>query len=129
MIIKINFSSETTIYTQLKNQIIEGIATGKLRREESLPSIRQLAGDIGVNMHTVNKAYSQLKAEGYILIHKRKGVIVNADQIRKNEKYKALLEEKIRPIISESVCHGLNKEDFLKQCSLIFENIIPESKI
>lgn len=129
MIIKINFSSETTIYKQLKNQIIEGIAIGKLRRDESLPSIRQLAGDIGVNMHTVNKAYSQLRADGYILIHKRKGVIVNADQIRKNEKYKKTLEEKIRPIISESVCHGLNKEDFLKQCSLIFEDLIPESKL
>lgn len=129
MIIKINFSTETTIYKQLKNQIIEGIATGKLRRGESLPSIRQLASDIGVNMHTVNKAYSQLKVDGYILIHKRKGVIVNPGPIRKNEKYKKTLNEKIRPIIAESVCHGLNEEDFLKQCSLIFENIIPESKI
>ncbi len=129
MIIKINFSSETTINKQIKNQIIEGIATGKLRRGESLPSIRRLACDIGVNMHTVNKAYSQLRADGYILIHKQKGVIVNADQIRKNKKYKNILEEKISPIIAESICHGLNKDDFIKQCSLIFENLIPESKI
>ncbi len=129
MIIKINFSSETTIYNQIKDQIIEGSATDKLRKGEPLPSIRQLASDIGVNMHTVNKAYSQLRTDGYISIHKRKGVIVNPVPIRKNEKYKKTLNEKIRPIIAESVCHGLNEEDFLKQCSLIFENIIPESKI
>ncbi len=129
MILKINFSSETSIYKQIKNQIIEGIATKKLRRGESLPSIRQLASDIGVNMHTVNKAYSQLKADGYILIHKREGVIVNTNPIIKNEMYKNTLEEKMRPLIAESVCHGLKEEDFLKQCSHIFKNLIPESKI
>ena len=129
MIIKINFSSETPIYIQLKNQIIEGIATDRLKKGESLPSIRQLASDIGVNMHTVNKVYSQLKQDGYILIHRRKGVIVNLDQIRQNIKYKKALEEKIRPIIAESICHGLKQKEFLKQCLLIFNNLSPEGKI
>ena len=57
----IDFNSEEALYIQLCNQIIMGIATSKLREGESLPSVRQMADDIGINMHTVNKAYSILK--------------------------------------------------------------------
>lgn len=123
MIIKINFSAETPIYMQLKNQIIEGIAKGELKQGESLPSIRQLAVDIGVNMHTVNKSYKQLKTDGYIVIHKRKGVLINPSPIRRNGKYVEKLDEKIRPIIAESICHGLKEQDFIKYCLNIYRNI------
>ncbi len=57
MFIKIDFESEIPIYIQIKDQIIEGIASGYLDEGESLPSVRQFAKDIGVNMHTVKKAY------------------------------------------------------------------------
>lgn len=56
MVIEIDFNSEEALYLQLRNQIILGIATSRLREGEALPSIRQLADDIGINMHTVNKA-------------------------------------------------------------------------
>lgn len=126
MIININFSSETPIYVQLKNQIIEGIAKGELKQGESLPSIRQLAVDIGVNMHTVNKTYKQLKTDGYIVIHKRKGVLINPNQIKRNGKYVEKLEENIRPIIAESICHGLKEQDFIKHCLNIYKSVKPE---
>lgn len=58
MIVEIDFNSDEAIYIQLRNQIIIGIATERLREGETLPSVRQLADDIGINMHTVNKAYS-----------------------------------------------------------------------
>lgn len=58
MVIKIDFQSEEALYMQLRNQIILGIATSVIQEGDSLPSVRQLAGDIGINMHTVNKAYS-----------------------------------------------------------------------
>ena len=74
MLIKItNFRSEIPIYAQIKNQIVEGIASGILPEGESLPSVRQFAVDMGINMHTVNKAYSILKRDGFVIIHKRKG--------------------------------------------------------
>ena len=56
MILKIDFNSEEALYIQLCNQIIVGIATESLREGDSLPSVRQLADEIGINMHTVNKA-------------------------------------------------------------------------
>ena len=73
MVIKIDFESEEAIYVQLKNQIILGIATDRIREGDSLPSVRQLADNIGINMHTVNKAYSVLRQEGFIKLDRRKG--------------------------------------------------------
>ena len=57
MLIEIDFNSEEAIYIQLRNQIILGIATSIFQEGDSLPSVRQLADTIGVNMHTVNKAW------------------------------------------------------------------------
>ena len=79
MLIEIDFNSSEAIYIQLCNQIIMGIATSRLREGESLPSVRQLSGTIGVNMHTVNKAYAVLRQEGFITLDKRRGAVVSMD--------------------------------------------------
>lgn len=79
MIIQLDMQSELPIYSQLVYQIIEGIASGELQLGEALPSVRNLAADIGVNLHTVNKAYTLLKQDGYIQVHRQKGVVVNPD--------------------------------------------------
>ena len=73
MIINVDFNSEEAIYIQLRNQIIIGIATSQLEDGDALPSVRQLADHIGINMHTVNKAYSVLKQEGFVKLDRRKG--------------------------------------------------------
>ena len=73
MLIEVDFDSDEAIYVQLCNQIILGIATSVIHEGDSLPSVRQLANTIGVNMHTVNKAYSVLKQEGYISLDKKAG--------------------------------------------------------
>ena len=79
MVIKIDFQSDEALYIQLRNQIILGIATSTLREGDVLPSVRQLAEDIGINMHTVNKAYSVLRQEGFVTIDRRRGAIVSLD--------------------------------------------------
>ena len=61
MIIEIDFNSDEALYMQLRNQIIMGIATSQFHEGDSLPSVRQLADTIGINMHTVNKAYTVLR--------------------------------------------------------------------
>ena len=74
MVIEIDFSSDEAIYIQLTNQIIMGIATARLQEGDTLPSVRQLADTVGINMHTVNKAYSLLRQEGFVTIDRRKNV-------------------------------------------------------
>ena len=70
--IQIDFNSDEAIYIQLRNQIILGIATSRIQEGDTLPSVRQLADNIGINMHTVNKAYSVLRQEGLLSIDRRK---------------------------------------------------------
>ena len=90
MYIEIDFNSDVAIYMQLRNQIILGIATSDIREGDVLPSVRQLADDIGVNMHTGNKAYSVLKQDGFVSINRRKGavIVINDDRIRALEELK-----------------------------------------
>ena len=64
MLIEIDFNSEEALYVQLQNQIIMGIAMDLIKEGDALPSVRQLADTVGINMHTVNKAYTVLKQEG-----------------------------------------------------------------
>ena len=79
MILNIDFNSEEAIYIQLRNQIVIGIATSQLEDGDTLPSVRQLADNIGINMHTVNKAYSVLKQEGFVKLDRRKGAVIALD--------------------------------------------------
>ena len=84
MYIQIDFNSENALYMQLRDQIIMGIATRTLHEGDALPSVRQLAETIGINMHTVNKAYSVLRQEGFIRLDRRTGAVIalDADKIR-----------------------------------------------
>ena len=109
MIIKIDFESEEAIYIQLRNQIIMGIATDRIREGDSLPSVRQLAENIGINMHTVNKAYAVLKQEGYIKLDRRRGAVIalDIDKLRSIER----LREELSVLLARSVCKNVSREE------------------
>jgi len=79
MLLEIDFNSDEAIYMQLRNQIILGIATSVYHEGDALPSVRQLAETIGINMHTVNKAYTVLKQEGYVKVDRRRGAVIAID--------------------------------------------------
>ncbi|WP_066392829.1 GntR family transcriptional regulator [Neobacillus mesonae] len=127
MFITLDLESEEPIYTQLKHQIIAGIAKKELSPGEALPSVRSLASDLGINLHTVNKSYQQLKQEGFILIHRQKGVVINPDGVAKaDDVYWTDLTVKLRPLIAEAVCRDVTKEDFQKLCSQIYTEFQPK---
>ena len=109
MIIEIDFNSEEAIYVQLCNQIILGIATSQFNEGEQLPSVRQLADTIGINMHTVNKAYSILQQEGFIKIDRRRGAIIAVDI----NKLQALQEAQdgLAVVLARAICKGIDRDD------------------
>lgn len=124
MIINLDMQSELPIYSQLVYQIIEGVASGELQLGEALPSVRNLAADIGVNLHTVNKAYTLLKQEGYIQIHRQKGVVVNPDGMPPvTDDFLNKQRQELRPIIAEALCRGMSKEALGTILSDIYEEI------
>lgn len=109
MLIEIDFNSDEAIYLQLSNQIIMGIASSRLQSGDPLPSVRQLADTIGINMHTVNKAYALLRQEGYIQMDRRKGAVISVDV----DRMKALerMKEEFRVLIARGLCKNVDRED------------------
>lgn len=119
MIIEIDFNSNEAIYTQLMNQIILGIATSRLQEGDPLPSVRQLAETVGINMHTVNKAYSLLRQEGFVTIDRRRGAVIaiDADKIKAMEEMK----QDLVVALARGCCRNVTKEDVHRLIDEIFE--------
>ncbi len=76
MLIAVDAAAAEPLYLQIRNQIVAGIATGQLEPGQSLPSVRSLASDLGINLHTVNKAYAVLRDEGYVRMRGRAGAVI-----------------------------------------------------
>lgn len=119
MLVKIDFNSEEALYIQLRNQIIIGIATSTIQEGDNLPSVRELASDIGINMHTVNKAYSILRQEGYLKLDRRKGAIISIDV----DKYEAIAEmmDAMRVILAKGFCKNISREEVHDIVNQIFD--------
>ena len=109
MYIEIDFNSDEAIYIQLCHQIIMSIANDDIHEGDSLPSVRQMAEDIGINMHTVNKAYTILKQEGYIKLDRRYGAViaVDADKIEAMES----LSRDLRVSIAKAMCKNITSAE------------------
>lgn len=122
MIIEIDFNSDEAIYIQLRNQIIMGIATSEIQEGESLPSVRQLAETVGINMHTVNKAYAVLKQEGYIQLDRRKGAVISLDvnKIEAVEKMRAQL----RILLARGLCKDISRAEVHEMVDEIYDEMI-----
>lgn len=119
MILEVDFNSEEALYIQLRNQIIVGIATNRLKEGESLPSVRQLAESIGINMHTVNKAYTVLKQEGFVKVDRRRGTVIaiDADRISDLEQ----MRESLRVILARASCRNISREEVHALIDEIYE--------
>ncbi|MBO5032451.1 MAG: GntR family transcriptional regulator [Lachnospiraceae bacterium] len=120
MIIEIDFNSEEAIYLQLRNQIILGIATSRYKEGDVLPSVRTLADEIGINMHTVNKAYNVLKQEGFVKVDRRKGAVIalNIDKLRAMEE----IDKDLRVILAKASCKGITKDEVHEMIDEIYGN-------
>ncbi|MGB8454577.1 MAG: GntR family transcriptional regulator [Anaerocolumna sp.] len=122
MIVTIDFNSDEAFYIQLRNQIIFGIANAEFREGDNLPSVRELAEDIGINMHTVNKAYTMLKQEGYVKLDRRKGTVIAISA----DKYKAIEElmSDMKVILAKAVCKNISCEEVHEIVNNIFYDFL-----
>ncbi len=129
MLIEIDFNSNEALYLQLCNQIILGIATSQFREGDALPSVRQLADTIGINMHTVNKAYTVLRQEGYVKVDRRRGAViaVDADHAQALER----LREQLRVVLARCACKSITREEvhaLIDQIYGDYSNLNPEEE-
>lgn len=118
MFVEIDFNSDEAIYIQLMNQIIIGIANSEINEGDNLPSVRDLAEDIGINMHTVNKAYGILKQEGYLKLDRRKGAVIAIDADKMKAKEELYLSMKV--LLAKAICRNIQPEEVHQIVEQIF---------
>ena len=120
MIIEIDFNSGEALYLQLRNQIIMGIATAQFHEGDCLPSVRQLADTIGINMHTVNKAYTVLKQEGYVKVDRRRGAVIalDTDRIQAMEE----VRRELKVLLAKSSCKNISTEEIHELIDEIYDD-------
>jgi len=103
MLLTVDFESALPIYQQIRNGVVQGIADGSLHDGDPLPSVRALASELGVNLHTVNKAYHLLKIEGFVKMQRSRGTVVSA----------------LGP--------GRDSKDFMEAAGIVLKNIVSEA--
>ncbi|MCC9307776.1 GntR family transcriptional regulator [Kitasatospora sp. RB6PN24] len=121
MILSIDLSSAVPIYQQIRDQVVEAIAAGELAEGSALPSTRQLAGDLGINFHTVNKAYDQLRQEGLLRLNRKSGAVVQRDP-HSGPPPPGFTDEwsaRLRTLLAEAAAHGVDTATVLTTCGRI----------
>lgn len=118
MIFKIDLDDPEAIYRQIAAQVILAMAEGCLPAGQSLPSVRRLAADLSINLHTVNKAYQLLQDEGFITIRRSRGAMVNPpESYAADDKYKEGLRADLKSLCTKARLKGLGQkeiEDLIK---------------
>jgi DNA-binding transcriptional regulator YhcF (GntR family) len=121
MILQFDFSSDVPIYLQLRNQIVIGIGSGKLKQGDKLPTVRALAEESGINVMTVSKAYNLLKQEGYIITDRRKGAVIAMQASSPTIKDETI--HKLRLCLSELRLAGMTKNDLHDLVEQLYEEV------
>ncbi len=121
MFLEIDFASEKPIYEQIRRGVIKSLSQNDLQYGETLPSVRQLASDIGVNLHTVNKAYKMLEEDGIIVMDRRFGskIVDKTKDISEIQKRK--VKEELDFIIALAKVKNIEKSDLDRLIENIWE--------
>lgn len=125
MLLSLEVDGAVPLYQQLRDRVVEAIASGALRSGDSLPATRQLAADLGINMHTVNKAYDLLRQEGLIRLGRRTGAVVSRDAASgpPADAEIAQWEQRARTMLAEAVAKGLSPLETLRRCQTILDDL------
>jgi len=126
MYIQINPELEMPIYEQLMMQIMIGIIRKELQDGDMLPSVRSLAADLGVNMHTVNKSYHQLEKKGLIQIIPKSGAVIRTISRRLTEEEQSRVSDSLKPAIVEAIVLGMKEEEITRLMKSIIQKMKEE---
>lgn len=103
MLIRIDPTSDVTLSDQVAGSVRADIAAGRLAPGERLPPAREVGASLGINVHTVLKAYQQLREEGLVDMRRGRGVIVTDAATRLVE-----LVDDIHDLVARGAALGLS---------------------
>ncbi|MFF1647783.1 GntR family transcriptional regulator [Streptomyces sp. NPDC058240] len=123
MYLVLDLDSEVPIYQQIRDRVVEAIAEGALAPGAGLPSTRQLAVDLAINFHTVNKAYDLLRREGIIRINRKSGAAARPDVKQPSDELRAGVdwEARMRTLLAELDVRGIAKEEVKRHVAAVLD--------
>jgi GntR family transcriptional regulator len=118
MLLSIEPDGPVPIYQQIRDRIVEAIADGLQPAGSALPSTRQLAVDLGVNFHTVNKSYDILRQEGLLRISRKSGAVVHRDAGSgpPGPGWAPEWTSRLRTLLAEAAAQGMAAEEITEHC-------------
>ena len=111
--IHLDYRDSRPIYEQIKDGLRRMVVSGALAPDEKLPSVRAMASQLSINPNTIQRAYAELEAEGYVVSVTGKGSFV-AEGDTQNAARKAELTGKVKPILEELRNLGMTREELLQ---------------
>ena len=128
MILSVDLTSDVPLYQQIRDRVVEAVADGTLRAGDPLPSTRQLASDLGINFHTVNKAYDQLRQEGLLRIGRKAGAVIQRDASSGPPRpgWEDDWSGRLRTMLAEAAAQGLPAKDVVRRCRDILAGFAPD---
>jgi GntR family transcriptional regulator len=119
MLLRIEPDSPVPIYQQIRDRVVEAIAAGRQPAGSPLPSTRQLAVDLGINFHTVNKSYDLLRQEGLLRLSRNSGAVVRRDAAGGQPDPGWALDwaARLRTLLAEAAAQGMSADDIRGHCA------------
>jgi GntR family transcriptional regulator len=109
--ITIDEGDRRPLYQQVVDEIKKLIARGELPKGSTLPPVRQVAADLGVNLNTVAFAYRQLQKEGLIRVRHGSGAQVVSQVLAQGDDERA--QERLRSVLADLVLSGLTRSEVM----------------
>jgi len=112
MLVSIDENDSRPIYLQITGQIKEQVSNGMLPPGTELPSVRELADSLGINMHTVRSAYLKLREDGVIKLRLgRRAIIARRINPQHNASLENILETRMKELVTDALLTGLPPEE------------------
>jgi GntR family transcriptional regulator len=114
MIFRLDASSGVPFYRQIIDQVLLAVADGRLRAGTQLPTVRQLAVDLSVNLNTVAKAYREMEIRGIVQTQQGTGTFVAARSAGKSRERRKALQDLVDRLIANGEALGIPMEDLVE---------------
>jgi GntR family transcriptional regulator len=115
MFLRVEPQSSVPIYRQIVEQVRMAVAGGRLRVDERLPGVRELADELSINLQTVQKAYAELVRDGTLEQRRGTGTFVAPHTAKaKSSIGKNALEERVRQLVRDARTAGMKRDELAK---------------
>jgi DNA-binding transcriptional regulator YhcF (GntR family) len=115
-VLKIDLASPVPAYRQIANAMRAYLVADKFRPGDQLPTVRELALDLGVHHNTVAEAYRILMDEGWLDLKRRRGVtVLEREAPRASAQAAALFRRRLEELLAEARTHGVSDDDVIAE--------------